>query len=292
MSDHTCIKDDGGTPNRRCEACVEERKTQSADFDQIMYCQHCRAPLTDAEMVRRHRAKGHLVSFYQQTPRTLSAEEFEHLALMGQSPSGDLIVGEGGAERVLAHAKRLALSPDDVMDIYVPGRLRCPKCTFELTRATLFVKTGQVGASKAEVYIQGEPCPNDGTIMDRVTWREESDRNREYAEKLITEIIESVGAQSLPEAFELIKAARAEATASDAVQPGSTLNAAWERFSEEEQHAQVEIRAARRGFYAGAQTFVGIMNAALDDEIGDEDSSRQMEAAYKELEQAIEEMKL
>jgi hypothetical protein len=42
------------------------------------------------------------------TPRILSADEFEMLALMGRTPAGDLIVGEGGAERVLAHAKRLA----------------------------------------------------------------------------------------------------------------------------------------------------------------------------------------
>lgn len=28
MTEHTCIKDDGGTPNRRCYACEDERKEQ------------------------------------------------------------------------------------------------------------------------------------------------------------------------------------------------------------------------------------------------------------------------
>jgi hypothetical protein len=27
---HTCIADDGGTPNRRCDACAEERKAKTA----------------------------------------------------------------------------------------------------------------------------------------------------------------------------------------------------------------------------------------------------------------------
>jgi hypothetical protein len=228
-------------------------------------------------------------------PRVLSADEFEYLALMGRTQAGDLIVGEGGAERVLLRAKQLAMPPDDVMDVYVPGRLRCPKCTFELTKATLFVQSGQIGASKAEVYQEAEPCPNDGTLMDRVTWREESDRNREYAEKLISEIIESVGAQSLPEAFELIKEARAEAQRSEATQPSTTLNESWERFAQE--FASIRetspLQFALMSFFAGAQTIVGIMNAAMDDEsISEEESFERMEAAYKELAEAIEELKI
>lgn len=141
-------------------------------------------------------------------PRTLSADEFEYLALMGRTQAGDLIVGEGGAERVLQRVKQLALAPDDVLDVYVPGRLRCPKCKFELTKATLFLQSGQIGASKKEVYQESEPCPNDGTLMDRVTWREESDANREYATRLIDEIIQATGANSLPEALQAAAAPR------------------------------------------------------------------------------------
>jgi len=220
-------------------------------------------------------------------PRILSAEEFEYLALMGRTQAGDLVVGEGGAERVLRRAKQLALSPDDVLDVYVPGRLRCPSCSFVLTKATIFVQSGQIGASKAEVYQETEPCPNDGTLMDRVTWRQESESNRLFAERLINELLQTTGTQSLPEALELIKDARKLKT-----EPGTTLLRAWENFSEEQGHAQVEIGPARKAFYAGAQSFCSVMATALDDGVGDEECESRIDAAYSELAKALEELKL
>lgn len=225
-------------------------------------------------------------------PRTLSADEFEYLALMGRTQAGDLIVGEGGAERVLQRAKQLALAPDDVLDLYVPGRLRCPKCRFELTKATIFVQSGDIGASKAEVYQQSEPCPNDGTLMDRVTWREEADANRQYAERLINEIIEAVGVKSLPEAMEAIKIAREEAMFVTPEKPATTLKEAWEKFSNEQGHAQVEIGPARKAFYAGAQVFCSTMNDILEGDTEANEAAEQVEALYRELEEAVEEMKL
>lgn len=33
MTDHTCIRDDGGTPNRRCVACDEERDNYKAAWE-------------------------------------------------------------------------------------------------------------------------------------------------------------------------------------------------------------------------------------------------------------------
>lgn len=306
------------------------------------------------------------------TPRTLSADEFEYLALMGRTQAGDLIVGEGGAERVLQRAKQLALAPDDVLDVYVPGRLRCPKCKFELTVATLFLQSGEIGASKKEVYQQSEPCPNDGTLMDRVTWREEADSNREYATRLIDEIIQATGANSLPEALAAAAAPRSGIPQDEALrkelfvrqqllgeQPdpkhpptaelarkikrerdlflealvkygghdveclvdgtkectcgfsgllasagitveyaepvkppvADTLERSWELFSEEQRHAQVEIGPARKAFYAGAQSFVGIVSAAMEDE-EDVDAWQRLEGAYEELSQACEELKI
>lgn len=267
-------------------------------------------------------------------PRVLSAEEFEYLALMGRTQAGDLIVGEGGAERVLQRAKQLVLAPDDVLDVYVPGRLRCPKCKFDLTKATLFVQSGQIGASKKEVYQESEPCPNDGTLMDRVTWREEADSNREYATRLIDEIIQATGANSLPEALQAAAKAKEERglflealvkygghdveclvdgskecscgfsallagagiTVEYAESTGKspapdTLKLAWERFNEEERHAQVEVGPARKAFYAGAQSFVGIVSAAMEDE-QDVDAWQRLEGAYEELAQVCEELKI
>jgi hypothetical protein len=293
--EHTCIKDDGGTPNRRCYACEEETA-----------------------------------------------------------------------------AAGLKLSPDDVLDLYVPGRLRCPTCKFELTKATLFAKSGQIGASKAEVYQESEPCPNDGEPMVRVTWREEADANREYATRLIDEIIEATGAKSLPEALQAAAAPRSGIPQDEALrkelfvreqllgdQPDQkhpptaelarkvkrerdvfldaltkfgghnveclvdgtkectcgfsallagagitvefaesakppvldTLKLAWERFSEEQGHAQIEVGPARKAFYAGAQSFVGIVSAAMEDE-EDVDAWQRLEGAYEELSQACEELKI
>lgn len=182
-----------------------------------------------------------------------------------------------------------SLPPDDILDLYVPGRLRCPKCAFQLTRATLFAQTGEVGMTKAEVFIESEPCPNDGTPMVRVLWREEADDNRKFGESLIDELLQATGMDSLPAAMEFIKAKRREP---EEVPAGTTLKESWERFSAEEQHAQVEIRAARRAFYAGAQTFCTIMAASLDDELDEEEAAAMIDASYKELADAVEEMKI
>jgi hypothetical protein len=186
-----------------------------------------------------------------------------------------------------------ALSPDDVLDIYVPGRLRCPTCDFQVSKATIFLGSGEIGASKAEVYQQSEPCPNDGHPMVRVTWREEADANRKYAEKLISEIMVATDASSLPEALEKAKAGR---DTGPAAEPGTSLTTAWERFAEEEGHTQPDRRfehyePGRRAFWAGAQSLVGVVADALEDE-NDVDSWQKLEGAYEEIGQACEEMKL
>ncbi len=204
MSEHTCIKDDGGTPNRRCYACEEEQA---------------------------------------------------------------------------AAGLKLA-----------PGRLRCPTCKFELTIATIFAKTGQIGASKAEVYQESKPCPNDGEPMVRVTWREEADANRAYAMKLIDEIIVATGANSLPEALQAAAAQRSAQKALKAHAPESLFRC-WERFNEEERHAEVEVGPARKAFYAGAQSFVAFIWAATEDE-QDLAAWQRLERVYEELAEACKELKI
>lgn len=93
-------------------------------------------------------------------------------------------------------------SPDDAADIYVPGAWKCPACAFVLTQATLFVQSGEVGSTLDQVMrMTGESCPNDGTPMLRVTWRERAEENRVWGESLMHEIIAIAGAEHLPGAL-------------------------------------------------------------------------------------------
>lgn len=60
---------------------------------------------------KREQAAGGAPPAEGQERRVLSADEFEHLALMGMTQDGTITLGDGAAERVLEHAKRLAASP-------------------------------------------------------------------------------------------------------------------------------------------------------------------------------------
>lgn len=103
--------------------------------------------------------------------------------------------------------ERNAMSPDDAMDIYVPGAWRCLMCGFQLTQATIFMARGQIGSSRDQVMrMTGECCPNDGTEMARVTWRERAVENQQWGESLMEEIIAATGTDSLPAAMAKAKA--------------------------------------------------------------------------------------
>lgn len=52
--------------------------------------------------------------------------------------------------------------------LYVPGMWICSKCSYQLSLNYLYVKSSNVGANLS----QAEPCPNDGTPMDRLTWEQ------------------------------------------------------------------------------------------------------------------------
>lgn len=102
--------------------------------------------------------------------------------------------------------ERAAMSPDDAMDIYVPGAWRCLQCGFQLTQATIFMASGQIGSSRDQVMrMTGECCPNDGTEMARVTWRERAVENQQWGESLMEEIIAVTGADSLPAAIARVR---------------------------------------------------------------------------------------
>ena len=94
------------------------------------------------------------------------------------------------------------MTPDDAMDIYVPGAWRCMQCGFVLSQATLFVQSGEIGCTRDQVMrLDGELCPNDGTPMARVTWRDRAIENQKWGESLMEEIIAAVNAEHLPGAL-------------------------------------------------------------------------------------------
>ena len=52
--------------------------------------------------------------------------------------------------------------------IYAPGQWECPKCKFYQVMNILAVNQGMVAADTKIA----DPCPNDGELMRRVTWKE------------------------------------------------------------------------------------------------------------------------
>jgi Zn finger protein HypA/HybF involved in hydrogenase expression len=73
--------------------------------------------------------------------------------------------------------------PETVPDLYelafMPGQFRCPQCAFQLSKQTLSVVRGCIGTTPENR--QSEPCPNDGTMMVHVTYREQLES---YADRL------------------------------------------------------------------------------------------------------------
>ena len=60
------------------------------------------------------------------------------------------------------------MTPDKNLEHCVPGRWRCPKCNFSLSVQSLNLGDGTVTMSDKP----GEVCPNDGSPMWRVSYRE------------------------------------------------------------------------------------------------------------------------
>jgi hypothetical protein len=59
--------------------------------------------------------------------------------------------------------------------VYVPGDWVCPECNYRLHQRILRASDGAVGVSDKE----GETCPNDGYVLNRLTWRQDAeDANR------------------------------------------------------------------------------------------------------------------
>jgi hypothetical protein len=65
----------------------------------------------------------------------------------------------------------------------VPGVMHCAKCNFELTRVTLYVGNGAVGAGNSDT----EPCPNGCGPMWPVTWEHRAREQMAVAERYFDE---------------------------------------------------------------------------------------------------------
>lgn len=98
-------------------------------------------------------------------------------------------------------------------------------------------------------------------------------------ERIEEELRKETGVDSLPETA--------------AAPPSDTLERSWERFGEEFAgvRSSAPLLFGKMAFYAGAQSFVGVVSAALEDE-EDVDAWQRLEGAYEELSQACEELKI
>ncbi len=68
--------------------------------------------------------------------------------------------------------------------IYVPGAWFCPNCPFRLQKNTIFAQTGEIGVNRDAT---SEACPNDGTTMQKVTWKKDAIESNEFVGKLMKE---------------------------------------------------------------------------------------------------------
>ncbi len=68
--------------------------------------------------------------------------------------------------------------------IYAPGEWKCEQCGFNLIKKALYVQTGQIGMDREEDL---EGCPNDGSWMKRVTWKEIAINLGKQLESLVLE---------------------------------------------------------------------------------------------------------
>ena len=69
--------------------------------------------------------------------------------------------------------------PDLYRLAYMPGQFRCPKCDFQWSIQTINVACGEIGTTEQDR--QTPDCPNDGTRMVCVTYKEQLEA---YAERL------------------------------------------------------------------------------------------------------------
>ena len=76
----------------------------------------------------------------------------------------------------------------------MPASFVCPKCGFQLEKRTISAATGQIGVRKGGE--DGGLCPNDGEVLNRMTWKAAYEQSADSAHELMLALIESVKLQS------------------------------------------------------------------------------------------------
>lgn len=87
--------------------------------------------------------------------------------------------------------------PDLYQLAFIPGVFKCPQCGFVLSRTTLNVAQGVVGTTERDR--ESSECPNDGTFMVHVTYREQLE---ECNERCFAEIHANAALKARAEAAE------------------------------------------------------------------------------------------
>lgn len=116
----------------------------------------------------------------------LTREQVSNLLIVGDVPYGNahrLVLAHDAEQR-----QRIAELEAEVKDalecVYIPGVWACNQCKFQLIASNLYVQDGTIGPDTDTVPL----CPNDGTLMRRVTWKERVSGLDKYAGERLNEI--------------------------------------------------------------------------------------------------------
>lgn len=121
----------------------------------------------------------------------------DHLGGPSQPSKGEEMAAGHGMGTTSPLAKPAEPGAPDSL-IYVPGHFRCTECGFVLSKQTIHAPSGQIGITADNLIT--EPCPNDGTMMVKVTWREHSEGLDEMLTKEIQERVAREEAAAQPPA--------------------------------------------------------------------------------------------
>lgn len=77
------------------------------------------------------------------------------------------------AQEVVATIRGLEAKVEELVEgRFIPGQWCCPKCKFSQVNQTIYTGSGNIGVSESD-RTHPDLCPNDGTMLERVTWEEE-----------------------------------------------------------------------------------------------------------------------
>ena len=79
----------------------------------------------------------------------------------------------------------MRVNRDDCQNlIHVPGEWFCPVCLFETHKRLLSAADGSVVVNNIDIT---ETCPNDGSPLERVTWKQRAEEAERFAKRLMKE---------------------------------------------------------------------------------------------------------